>query len=86
MLERLGQERPGSLSGLRRALIHVSLRIARGEIKILWLDLKNAFGSIPHRPMWEMMHRLDVPNNFIEISKVILSNVSEAAGGLTDSI
>ncbi len=27
---------------------------------MVWLDLKNAFGSVPHNTMWEMMSRLPI--------------------------
>ena len=28
---------------------------------VVWLDLKNAFGSVPHCAIWDMMCRLGVP-------------------------
>ena len=37
------------------------------DLRLLWLDLKNAFGSVPHHIMWDMMSRLSVPPSFIRI-------------------
>lgn len=55
---------------LLRAAMEDSKR-ARRELRILWLDLKNAFGSVPHATMWEM---LGVPASFIEFCQSIYGN------------
>ena len=49
------------------------------RLTIIWLDLKNAFGSVPHHTMWEMMYRLDVPLHLIDICRDIY-------GGSTQSL
>ena len=41
------------------------------SLRVIWLDLKNAFGSVTHSVMWEMMHRLDIPSHFIDICREI---------------
>ena len=46
-----------------RAAIEDSKRAQR-DLRILWLDLKKAFGSVPHVMMWEMLQRMGV--NFIK--------------------
>ena len=40
-------------------------------LRVVWLDLKNAFGSVPHSSMWEMMSRLSVPHDFLDICEEI---------------
>ena len=30
----------------------------RKTLRIAWLDLRNAFGSVPHALLWKMMERL----------------------------
>ena len=58
-------------------------------LRVVWLDLKNAFGSVPHNTMWEMMNRLDVPQHFITICREIYEGSSQAirsAAGLTDPL
>ena len=41
------------------------------DLRIVWFDLKNAFGSIPHNKIFEMMQRLGVDQNFIDLCKDI---------------
>ena len=41
---------------------------------IVWIDLKNAFGSVPHDTMWNMMARLGVPADFHAICRDIYHN------------
>ena len=58
-------------------------------LRVVWLDLKNAFGSVPHNNMWEMMNRLDVPQHFITICREIYEGSSQAirsAAGFTDPL
>ena len=40
-------------------------------VRVVWLDLKNGFGSVPHSSMWGMMSRLGVPQHFIDICEEI---------------
>ena len=42
-------------------------------MRVVWLDLKNAFGSVPHQTMWSMMEALDVPSHFTTICREIYS-------------
>ena len=46
-------------------------------INKFWLDLKNAFGSVPHVTMWRMLERLNVPSHFVAICKEIYVNSSQ---------
>ena len=39
----------------------------KGDMAVLWLDLKNAYGSIPHSLVQEALKRYHVPNKIIEI-------------------
>ena len=39
----------------------------KGDIAVLWLDLKNAYGSIPHSLVEEAFKRHHVPNKIIEL-------------------
>ena len=48
-------------------------------MRVVWLDLKNAFGSVPHNTMWEMMKRLDVPAHFVSICQEIYQNSTQRA-------
>ena len=41
-----------------------------------WLDIKDAFGSVPHRYLWNMLEFMGVDNNFIEILKSLYSGSS----------
>ena len=39
----------------------------KGDMAVLWLDLKKAYGSIPHSLVKEALKRYHVPNKIIEI-------------------
>lgn len=41
------------------------------DLRVVWFDLKNAFGSVPQDRMFDMMGRLNVPNGFISLCKDI---------------
>ena len=61
----------------------------RKDVRIAWLDLKNAFGSVPHHTMWSMMDALRVPSHFSNICKEIYANSTQrvrSAEGLTEEI
>lgn len=45
--------------------------------RVVWLDLKNAFGSVPHHTMWEMMECLDIPAYFKSVCKEIYSHCTQ---------
>ena len=56
---------------------------------IVWIDLKNAFGSVPHDTTWKMMERLGVPADFHEICRDMCHNaahtVRSTAGNTRDA-
>ena len=56
-----------------RSVIEDSKR-NQSNVRIVWLDLENAFGSVPHEKIWEMMHQLGVPANFHDICKEMYTN------------
>ena len=61
----------------------------RRDLRILWLDLQNAFGSVPHSIMWDMMARLGVPQHFLDICKDIYTGSTQqirTESGYTNSI
>ena len=75
-------------SFLLRSVIEDSKRLCK-NVRIVWLDLKNAFGSVPHRKIWEMMSQLGVPANFLEICREIYTNSTHKVRnkeGLSDDI
>lgn len=45
--------------------------------RILWLDLKKAFGSVLHETMWQMLERLNVLSHFVAICKEIYTGSSQ---------
>lgn len=49
------------------------------DVRILWLDLKNAFGSVSHDLLWLMMRRLKVPEAFVDICREIYSGSSRGS-------
>jgi len=59
------------------------------SLSVVWLDLKNAFGSVPHNTIWDLMTRLDVPNPFTAVCREIYSDSTQkirSKGGLTNLI
>ena len=61
----------------------------RKDLRILWLDLKNAFGSVSHDLLWFMMRRLGDSAKFITICKNIYSESSQrvrCSSGYTEDI
>ena len=43
----------------------------RKDVRLVWLDLKNAFGSVPHELMWYMMQKMQIPQPFIDLCQEI---------------
>ncbi len=43
----------------------------RKVLRIAWLDLSNAFGSVSHALLWKMMERLQIPSPFIALCREI---------------
>ena len=75
-------------SFMLRSVLEDSKR-RRKNARIVWLDLKNAFGSVPHNTIWDMIRRLDIPTNFQATCEEIYSNATEkiqTKGGLTNDI
>ena len=75
-------------SFLLRSVFEDSKR-RRKNVRIVWLDLKNAFGSAPHHVMWDMMKRLDVPDYFRNICEEIYTGSTQrirTKDGYTDDI
>ena len=61
----------------------------RKDLRLLWLDLQNAFGSIPHSVLFDMMSRLSIPPHFINLCKDIYDGSYtryRCAAGLTTNI
>ena len=59
------------------------------SLRVVWLDFKNAFGSVPHSVVWEMMHHLDITSHFIDICREINHSSTQtisASGGQTSPI
>ena len=46
------------------------------DLRIMWLDLKNTFGSVSHELLWLMMQKLGVPTSFINICQEIYAGSS----------
>ncbi len=49
----------------------------RKDVRILWLYLRNAFGSVSHELLWFMMKRLEVPQPFIDLCQEIYQESSQ---------
>ncbi len=45
----------------------------RKNVRFLWLDLRNAFGSVPHNLIWRMLRTSGVPPKFLRLCKEIYS-------------
>ena len=61
----------------------------RKDVRVVWLDLKNAFGSVPHHTMWRMMEVLGVPSYFITICQEIYATSTQrvrSKEGFTDPL
>ena len=61
----------------------------RKDVRVLWLDLRNAFGSVSHELLWLMMSRLDVPADFISICREVYTGSSQrlrSSEGYTEEI
>ena len=61
----------------------------RKDVRIMWLDLRNAFGSVSHDLLWLMMRRLQVPEHFIDLCQEIYTGSTQRVRckeGYTDDI
>ena len=51
------------------------------NLRILWLDLQNAFGSVPHDLLWFMLRFAGVPAHFIDLCREIYSGSTQKVRG-----
>ena len=58
------------------SLMEDSIR-RRNNVWLLWLDFKNAFGSVSHDLLWRMLGFLGVPADFVSMFKEIYSGSSQ---------
>lgn len=75
-------------SFLLKSILEDSKRRSK-DVTVVWLDLKNAFGSVPHNTIWDLMTRLDVPNHFTAVCREIYSDSTQkirSKSGLTNPI
>ena len=59
------------------------------DLYTVWFDLENAFGSVLHSVLFDMMSRLEIPNSFISLCKDIYSGSLSrirTGSGYTDTI
>ncbi|KAF6212109.1 hypothetical protein GE061_012629 [Apolygus lucorum] len=64
-------------------------RTQEGELCIAWLDLANAFGSVPHDALVETLNALGVGDQMVGVAGDLLSDLTSAVAcsvGQTDSI
>ncbi|KAL7871867.1 hypothetical protein SRHO_G00068500 [Serrasalmus rhombeus] len=59
----LFREVPRQHQGVVTQLIREA-RENKGDLVVLWLDLTNAYGSIPHKLVEEVLHQHHIPNKF----------------------
>ncbi len=82
----ISPEQKGFLPGVRGIQEHTQLlqmlvdaakkqrHLTGGELSITWLDLRNAFGSIPHRYLTELFNSLPIPPRLRELFIDIYTN------------
>lgn len=59
------------------------------EICVAWLDLENAFGSVPHDYIFEMMTSLELPLSLVLIINEVYTGATtrvRTTGGLSEEI
>ena len=44
------------------------------DLRVVWFDLRNAFGNVTHELLFDMMNRLNIPSEFINVRKDIYSS------------
>jgi len=58
----------------------------KGDLVVLWLDLTNAYGSIPHKLVEEALRRHYIPDRFRDLILVYYNNFSlRVSAGCTTS-
>ena len=84
LYEWLSPEQKGFLPGVRGIQEHTHIlqsaiddaKANKKCISICWLDLSNAFGSLPHGSLYQLFDSLPLPEQLREILKDIYSNTS----------
>ena len=64
-------------------------RRSRRPLHLVWFDLRNAFGSVPHKLLWFSLRSIGVPDEVVSILMDIYEGFSfqvQTAGGLTGEI
>jgi hypothetical protein len=59
------------------------------NLYLAWLDLKNAFGSVPHDVIWVTLEHLGVPDSVVQLVSNVYTNAStviNTPSGLTPTI
>ena len=59
------------------------------DLYVVWFDLKDAFGSVLHSVLFNMMSRLSIPNSFISLCQDMYNGSSSrirTGSDFTDSI
>ena len=75
-------------SFLVRSMMEDARRRKR-PIHLVWFDLRNAFGSVPHELMWFSLRSVGVPSEVVSILMDIYEGSSfqvQTSGGLTEEI
>ena len=73
---------------LARSLLDDSKR-RNINLRFVWFNLQNAFGSVPHSTLLNMMSRLGIPKDFIDLCGSIYSGshtLYKCSSGLTEAI
>ena len=72
----------GDIPGVPGCLEHASMiwdaiqrvKSCKGDLHVVWLDLANAYGALPHSLIWRAMESYHVPDMIVGILKEHLSN------------
>ena len=52
------------------------------ELRVVWYDFANAFGSVPHDLLWEALQRQGVPSEFIACCRGLYANAAFTIGNV----
>lgn len=59
-------------------------RRKKRELHVVWYDLKNAFGSVPHDLLWSTLQRMGVPAAFIDCCRGLYQQAAFSVGNACD--